>query len=370
MGNRSGILKVLPIGACALALAACSKTQSQDAYVIPEDGPKVDLKHFDAKTTSLKLADAAYARREYDVAAQLYFRASELQPKNVNVIVKLGFALFKSGSAADAEKIFRVALGKDHDNGDALRGLGHSLVRQGRAAEAIPIYRHALAGPDKGDVRVYAGLGAALDMVGKHGDARAAYQAGLAIAPKDFGLRNNLALSYAMTGDAAKAKAVLGDLSKDPATAPRAERSLSMVRSVLTAEVKAAPKREQQVAELPRGKDAPRSDLGRAEAEKAGAGRSAARVIAAVPSPRHAEPRTHKPRADLPTRDDGDGIIYIRTGFATQPPASHAAAPRPTMTFASRAESSDDAAAEVIGLLAEAERGPHFLWQDPKRPHG
>src|SRR5262249_22018088 len=112
MRKNSRLLKVLPAVACALALAACGQGQNQQTYVIPEEGHKVDAKNLDAKTTSLRLADAAYGKGEYVMAAQLYYRAAELQPENAAVAAKLGFALFKADAAADAEKVFRAALEK------------------------------------------------------------------------------------------------------------------------------------------------------------------------------------------------------------------------------------------------------------------
>ena len=148
MKNMPRFAKLLPAGVCILALAACGKGQQQ-TYVIPDDAPAVDIKKLDAKTTALRLADHAYAKGEYAMAAQLYFRAAELNPDNVEVMTKLAFAMFKSGGAADAEKVFRLALEKDPKHADSLRGLAHSLVTQGRAAEALPIYRQALAEIDR-----------------------------------------------------------------------------------------------------------------------------------------------------------------------------------------------------------------------------
>ncbi|MCW5770804.1 MAG: tetratricopeptide repeat protein [Rhodospirillaceae bacterium] len=374
MGKFSRILKVLPAGACALALGACGKTQNQQTYVIPEDEPKVDLKHFDAKTTSLKLADSAYAKGEYAMAAQLYFRASELQPDNAEIMVKLGYALFKSGTPQDAEKIFRAALQRDSANGEAMRGLAHSLVLQGRAEEALPVYRQALAGPGRGDVRVHAGLGAALDMVGKHAEARSVYQNGLKLAPKDFGLRNNLALSYAMTGNADKAKAVLKGLSDDPATAPRAQQSLTMIDTIV-AQAHAAPARR-QVADAAPGKAPPPSAPMPPKAAKVVAAKpdpSEDRDVAEVisPPPARVAAGSRKRKADLPGTEVADGVIYINTGLAASRPAPRAAvaARHRMMSLAERPESTDDAAAEVIDLLAQAERGPRFVWQEASRPN-
>ena len=364
MKNKPRFWKMLPAGACALALAACGKGQQQ-TYVIPEEAPAVDVKKLDAKTTALRLADSAYAKGEYAMAAQLYFRAAELNPDKVDVMAKLAFAIFKVGGAADAEKIFRVALEKDPKHADSLRGLAHSLVTQGRAAEALPIYRQVLAAGGDKDARIYSGLGAALDMVGKHQEARAAYQAGLKLAPQDFGLRNNLALSYAMSGETEKAKAILKGMALDPA---KAHQSLSMVNTIVAdaSRKRGAPPAREVAEARPRREPAKPAAI-RGDDTDIDTGRVVeVREVAEVPPPARPVKTSRKPTADLATTDNGDGEIYIRTGRAT---VVHAETRRPgAMNFRSDADTPEDAAAEVLDLLAAAERGPRFVWQEARRP--
>jgi len=361
MRKYSRLSKVLPVAACALALAACGKGQDQQTYVVPEDGPRIDAKNLDATSTSVRLADTAYAKGEFVMAAQLYFRAAELQPENTAVMVKLAFALFKTGGAADAEKIFRAALEKEPKHADALRGLAHSLVTLGRAAEALPVYRQAIAASGKPDARIYAGLGAALDMVGKHEEARAAYQAGLKLAPKDFGLRNNMALSYAMSGDTDKAQSILAGIGERPATAPKAHESLSAVKSIVAARPAPAA-RTRQVAEVPQRPAAKRVTEGMARVDAP----ADTRDEAEVPAPVSAARINRKANADMPVAERGDGEIFIRTGHAT---VVQAAAPRTAaMSYKSSADTPEDDAAEVLELLAQAERGPRFVWQEARRP--
>ncbi len=366
MRKHSRLMKVLPAGVCALALAACGKSQDQQTYVMPEDRPRIDAKNIDAQATALRLADTAYGKGDYNMAAQLYFRAAELQPDNSGVMVKLGFALFKTGGAADAEKIFRAALEKEPKHADALRGLAHSLVTQGRAGEALPVYRQALAASSQPDARIYAGLGAALDMVGKHAEARAAYEAGLKLAPNDFGLRNNLALSYAMSGDTAKAQGILAGMADDPAAAPKARESLSALQSTVTQAARAAPARTRQVAAAPPASKPVAAPLAPAPRVAEQPAPEEARDVAEVAAPVVRTRVTRKAGADLPGADTADGEIFIRTGRAT---VVQAAAPdAPAMSFKSMADTPEDAAAEVLELLAQAERGPRFVWQEARRP--
>ncbi len=73
-----------------------------------------------------------------------------------------------------------------------------------------------------------------------------------------------------------------------------------------------------------------------------------------------------KASADLPGPDTANGVIYIRTGrTSTVASATHAA---PAMSFKSTADTPEEEAAEVLALLAQAERGPRFVWQMARRP--
>lgn len=366
MRINSRFSKVLPAAACALALAACGKS-NQQTYVIPDEASKIDVKKIDAGATALRLADAAYAKGDFGMAAQLYFRAAELQPDNGTVAVKLGFALFKTGGAADAEKIFRAALQAEPKNAEALRGLAHSLVMQGRAAAAVPVYRQAIAAAGRPDARIYAGLGAALDMSGKHEEARLAYAAGLKIAPDDFAIKNNLALSYAMSGDTAKARTVLSDLSDDAAT-PKKRASIAALKSTVVKSAPAAPAQKRQLAAAPVAKAAAPAK----PAASAPAAERPARVAEDVVEVKTAASRPRviqKAAADLPGADTADGEIFIRTGRSTPAQAAAPQAPAaPAMSFKSTADTPEEEAAEVLALLEQAERGPRFVWQMARRP--
>ena len=66
--------------------------------------------------------------------------------------------------------------------------------------------------------------------------------------------------------------------------------------------------------------------------------------------------------------EDGDGTIYINTSRAPVMRAEASFKTVPAMSFRSDAETPEEAAAEVLGLLQQAERGPRFVWQEARRP--
>jgi hypothetical protein len=120
-------------------------------------------------------------------------------------------------------------------------------------------------------------------------------------------------------------------------------------------------------------KTVPAEPAARPAAETAATARAAtprpaeAREVAEVPSPARPLRVNRKSGADLPVADAGDGEVFIRTGRAT---VVHADAPNkaPAMSFKSGADTPEDAAAEALDLLAQAERGPRFVWQEARRP--
>lgn len=343
MHQSARLLKLSIAGACALALGACSKTSVQ-SLATAEDGtpPKIDASKIDPKATALRLADAAYERADYGTAVHLYFRAAELQPNDLEVGTKLGFALFKTGSASDAEKVFRAVLEKSPRKADATRGLAHSLVGQSKAQDAIPIYRQAIeeaaANPDP---RLYSGLGAALDMIGKHADARAAYDAGLKLRPNDPALRNNLAMSYVLSGQPNKAKPLLESLIDEPASSERARQTLAQVNSSLAEAAPTIGSRAEQ----------PRAELAALSPAAAAAGPGK---------------RALKASADLAPSESADGEIHIRTVRPVH--AEHAAGSVAELggEISDVAATGSNEAAEVLQLLAQAERGPRFVWQESR----
>lgn len=359
MQRYSRIFIMLPTAACVVVLGACSNFQQRSFNIFADEAPKANAKSIDANATMLRLAEKAYEKGEYDMAAQLYFRVAQHAPDTPEVMVKLGFALLKAGSAADAERVFRALLEKEPRNAPALRGLGHGLVLQKRPIEALSVYRQAIAASAKPEAHNYAGLGAALDLVGKHEEARAAYAAGLRLAPNDLGLRNNLAISYALSGDTAKAKAILAGLSQYPASRPEISEPPLRSEAIKTSSARRMLVRKRRAVAA-----APPPAAGAVPLRAANPAWE--REMVEVPAPVHVARISRKANADLPMADAGNSEVFIRTGRASA--ARIEAQRRPAMSFRSDAATPEEAAAEVLALLEQAARGPRFVWEQAQRP--
>jgi hypothetical protein len=172
-----------------------------------------------------------------------------------------------------------------------------------------------------------------------------------------------------MSGDTAKARGVVSDLSDDPA-APKKRESLAALQTTVAKSAVAAPARRSTSAPAVKAQaEKPAAE----KAERAGpvAGLADVREIAEAPAKASRPRGIQKAIADLPGADTIDGEIYIRTGRATvaQATAPAGAAPKMlAMSVKTAADTPEDEAAEVLELLAQAERGPRFVWQMARRP--
>jgi Flp pilus assembly protein TadD len=95
-----------------------------------------------------------------------------------------------------------------------MRGLGNTLVYLDRSALAIPHFERALA--LKEDPRLFNGIAVAFDMLDDYKAAQAFYRVGLKSSPDNPSLRNNLALSLMLSGQAIESAKMLRELAALP----------------------------------------------------------------------------------------------------------------------------------------------------------
>lgn len=339
------LAKTFACGIAFVSLAGCfgSSKGPEPANVPPDAPPLATLEGVDIVTSSIKLGDAAYMKRDYATAAHFYFRAHQLKP-DTDVAVKLGFALFKSGNHADAEQVLGAVLERTPRHADALRGLAHSRLAQGRLDDAIALYKRAIAEGGKNDPRLWSGLGAAHDLAGRHAAAREAYEAGLKVERDHAGIRQNLALSYTLTGEYEKAAALLATLAEDPATAGFAKDALAAIETM---------------RKDPKAKTAP--PPAPKEAARAPERPPLPPATAPVPSAPSKAPRAAAEAAIDGPGSDAEGEIFIKTE-RPRPDVKGVA----SLEFAA-ARGESDAATEVAELLEQAERGPRYIWEEKRK---
>jgi tetratricopeptide (TPR) repeat protein len=168
-------------------------------------------------------------RRNGDAAGAigLYRAASQADPRDPVTLERMGDAFTDVNDPARAEQAFRGELAIDPHNATAERGLALALLAQNKAAEALPILQRLAQGSS--DPRLLRADGTALDMVGRPGDAQAVYRSGLQFAPIDADLHGNLALSLALSGDAADALTEMQAAIASPNPDPRQDANAVLV---------------------------------------------------------------------------------------------------------------------------------------------
>ncbi len=157
---------------------------------------------------SLAFAAAAARTDQPRLAAKLYRDATRATPRDASAWLGLGKALEAEGSLGEAIAALQRAGELQPGLPGLARARGRAELRAGNLMLAETAYRAAtVEAPD--DARSWVGLGVALDLQRRHGDAQAAYAGALQADPLDRSARNNMALSIALQGRPAEAAALL-----------------------------------------------------------------------------------------------------------------------------------------------------------------
>lgn len=183
---------------CALLLSGCA-AGPQGAGDLAGRQSSASVPGGVGAPTIVNLAERMRAEGDLSSAAGFYRRAIALDPDLVTAYIGLGDTLLAAGYPDQAANAFRAALKKNPKNAEAEAGLGATLVSIDQPIAAIEMLQKAIA--VKPSRRAYAALGVAEDLRGDGAAAMKAYHAGLALAPNDPGLLNDLGLSEALQGD-------------------------------------------------------------------------------------------------------------------------------------------------------------------------
>jgi Flp pilus assembly protein TadD len=212
----------------SLLLAACQAPGPGDVHA-PGQGA----------TTLMRVADETRAGGDLATAAGLYRRVHEMSPADPKPLARLGSTLTQLKSYTEAAQAYRGALELAPNDPELRRGLAIVLLSLGQPEPAVLQLEKALA-QDHDDARLYSALGVARDLMGRHDLAQAAYLDGLRLAPKNAGLRNNYALSLALSGDYGAAASTLAEIAEDIGAPPRYRLNLALVYGLAGDDKKAA----------------------------------------------------------------------------------------------------------------------------------
>ncbi|CAB3751984.1 cellulose synthase subunit BcsC-related outer membrane protein [Paraburkholderia humisilvae] len=161
----------------------------------------------------------AQSNGNYAQARASFERAITVSPGDVTAQAALGDLLLQTGDPRGAEAAFRMALRRQADNPDAIRGLVGALAAQGRGDEALAFanqltdeQRAKVGGADKLRGAAQAAQARAAEARGDLGSARTLFEDALQNDPDDPWLRLDLARIYAKQGAYATAKSMMDGL--------------------------------------------------------------------------------------------------------------------------------------------------------------
>ncbi|RQZ09480.1 cellulose synthase [Burkholderia sp. Bp9031] len=161
----------------------------------------------------------AQSNGDFAKAKALFERAILADPSNVTAQVMLGDALLENRDARGAEQAYRMALRRQSDNPDAIRGLVGALAAQGRGDEALQFATQLSAeqqskagGLDRLRRTAEAAQARQAEARGDLGTARSLFEDALAGSPDDPWLRLDLARVYVRQGAIASARSMMDGL--------------------------------------------------------------------------------------------------------------------------------------------------------------
>ncbi|MFM0552160.1 cellulose synthase subunit BcsC-related outer membrane protein [Paraburkholderia sediminicola] len=175
----------------------------------------------DSATYWTYTSDAIGARSNGEVAKakSLFERAIALNPSDVTAQVLLGEMLLANGDPSGAEQAYRMALRRQADNPDAVRGLVGALAAQGRGDEALQFanqlnseQQSKAGGINRLRGEAQAAQARAAEARGDLGSARSLFEDALLNTPDDPWLRLDLARIYVRQGAVANARSMMDGL--------------------------------------------------------------------------------------------------------------------------------------------------------------
>ncbi len=174
----------------------------------------------------VRLAKSTAKSGDLVMATSFYRRAHTMDAYNRAAARGLALTLARLGAHNEAADVYRAAIRMEPKNPDLLRGFGNTLVALGQPAQAIAQYEKAMR--EREDVRLFNAIGVAYDQMSDHDMAQAYYRTGLATAPGNLNINNNLGLSLLLAGDLDGAIAMLRKVAADRRSTPRQRLNLAL----------------------------------------------------------------------------------------------------------------------------------------------
>jgi Flp pilus assembly protein TadD len=207
-------LIVLPLAVCC-ALAGCVAGNGRHDPTLSAEA-------------RLRVAEAADAAGDTDLALTMYAAAAANDPSNINVQIRAADALARAGKIEQARQILADRLRTGRREPALMRALALIDLVAGQPAQALAGFKDVLA-INPTDAPTNVDMAVALDLLGRHEEAQAVYRQVLAATPNDPATRNNLAVSMMLEGRTRQALDMLAPLQNADAVPPRVKANLGIL---------------------------------------------------------------------------------------------------------------------------------------------
>ena len=227
MTSRVPYKLLLAASLASIGLIGCTKHQSEEDRLIEEIARERQLLPATAEEK------AEIAKQDMITQASFWGDQYELNPTDREAAYEFSRALRAIGSAQRSGEVAAQALALHPNDRELSIVLAKAAMDQGRPDAASTVLFQAISVTDKNDADLYSLFGVSLDQMGEHDQARDQYLKALALEPENAKVMSNLALSYAMEGNAERAEEILRDaieLGDNPD--PRVRQNLAMVLGI------------------------------------------------------------------------------------------------------------------------------------------
>ena len=178
--------------------------------------------------TLWELAVSAEKSHDYASAIGQYHQVYEREPTNIPALLGVARNMRYAGNPKEAIKELKVAILKLGDKPELLLELGKAQL----AAAIVTDARETLekyAEASRRDWQAHAVLAIVYDRLGRHEEAQKKYDEALRLSPGNVSVINNLALSYAISGDLGPAISVLKKLVDGENATPQTRQNLALL---------------------------------------------------------------------------------------------------------------------------------------------
>lgn len=178
-------LRVLMLtGVAALALSACASNRT-------------------SVSASADYSGLTAAQGQHSVA-ELMARY-KANPRDKGLAIHYAAALRAVGQSQQAVSVLEISLSQNPRDPDIAVAYAKALTADGRFDQALQVLDNVIR-PEAPDWNALLVKGAALDQLGRNGEARGLYAQALVLAPQEASIEANMGLSYAMTNELPKAE--------------------------------------------------------------------------------------------------------------------------------------------------------------------